>query len=272
MINNSLGGTSLIVSTYNWPEALDLCLTSIRTQNLLPSEVIIADDGSTEETRILIEAYKRDFPVPIIHVWQPDEGFQLSKIRNKAIAAATQNYIVQIDGDLILERNFIKDHVAFRKENTFVSGSRVIMSKELSTKLIRSKNTQVHLTSKGLLNVFNGIRIPLLTPYLENYKQEDIYYLRGCNMAFWRKDLIKVNGYNEDFIGWGREDNEIGLRLINSGVKKRIIKFSGIVFHIYHPEKTRTGLNINDDLMQQAAVKKTVYCEKGLNQYYDNIL
>jgi predicted glycosyltransferase involved in capsule biosynthesis len=102
---------------------------------------------------------------------------------------------------------------------------------------------------------------------MENYRQEDIYYLRGCNMAFWRSDLFKVNGYNEAFIGWGREDNEIGLRLINSGVKKRIIKFSAIVFHIFHQEKTRTGLSINDELLQLTATKNIMRCEKGLDQY-----
>lgn len=258
---------SLIVSTYNWPEALNLCLESIRRQAVLPNEVIIADDGSTDETRLLIEKHKQNFPVPIIHVWQADEGFQLSKIRNKAIAQASGDYIVQIDGDLILERHFIQDHISFSYKNSFVSGSRVIMNKDLSQKLIKSGQTYVTLASKGLLNKFNGLRLPFLSKRMENYKQEDIYYLRGCNMAFWRSDLLRVNGYNEDFIGWGREDNEIGLRLINSGIRKRIIKFTGIVFHIYHPEKTRSGLNVNDELMHLTASRNLVYCEKGLNQY-----
>jgi glycosyltransferase involved in cell wall biosynthesis len=267
MNTTQFSGVSLIVSTYNWPEALNLCLLSIGKQTLLPDEVIIADDGSTDETFKLIEKHKLNFPVPIIHVWQPDEGFQLSKIRNKAIVAASQEYIVQIDGDLILEKHFIKDHVTFRKENTFVSGSRVIMKKELSRRLMPLGKIEVALTSKGLINRFNGLRLPLLSKYMENYRQEDIYYLRGCNMAFWRSDLFKVNGYNEAFIGWGREDNEIGLRLINSGVKKRIIKFSAIVFHIFHQEKTRTGLSINDELLQLTATKNIMRCEKGLDQY-----
>lgn len=260
-------GISLIISTYNWPQALNLCLLSVRKQNLLPNEIIIADDGSTVETKKLIEKFQLNFPVPIYHVWQPDEGFQLAKIRNKAVALASRDYIIQVDGDLILEKNFIKDHIAFRSEKTFVSGSRVIMNKELSESLLASESVDVPLNSNGLENVFNGIRIPFLSKLMMNYKQEDVYYIRGCNMAFWRKDLLNVNGYNEAFVGWGREDNEIGARLINSGIRKRIIKFSGIVFHICHKEKTRTSLDVNDQVLQLTMSEKLTYCDKGLNQY-----
>lgn len=259
--------TSLIVSTYNWPEALNLCLISILEQTVMPDEVIIADDGSTSETAGLIALFQQKFPVPLFHVWQEDHGFQLSKIRNKAIAKASKAYIIQIDGDLILDRHFIHDHLSFSRKNSFVSGSRIIMSNRLSQELIKQNRTKVSLTARGLTNVLNGIRLPLLSHMLSNYRKDDIYYLRGCNMAFWKSDLIRVNGYNEDFSGWGREDNEIGLRLIHSGVQKRIIKFSGIVFHIYHPEKTRSDLNVNDLLLRKTAAEKLTFCKNGLNQY-----
>ncbi len=260
---------SLIVSTYNWKEALNLCLKSIKSQTVLPKEVLIADDGSRDDTKTMIANIKSDFPVPLIHVWQEDEGFQLSKIRNRAIAKASGDYIVQVDGDLILERHFIQDHIAFRETGSFVSGSRVIMTKERSQKLLNSGSVQVMLTNNGLINKMNGVRIPILSKHLDNYKNQDIYYVRGCNMAFWKKDLIAVNGYNEDFVGWGREDNEIGLRLIHSGIKKRIIKFSGVVFHIYHEEKARTALNINDQLLKETAVRQLTRCHNGLNKYLD---
>lgn len=104
---------TLIVSTYNRPDALTLCLESILHQNILPSEVIIGDDGSTEETRKVINRYQKKFPVPLIHVWQEDKGFRLAKARNKCLAKASYEYIIQIDGDLILHRDFVKDHLAF---------------------------------------------------------------------------------------------------------------------------------------------------------------
>jgi glycosyltransferase involved in cell wall biosynthesis len=261
-------GVSLIVSTYNWPAALNLCLLSIQKQVLLPDEVIIADDGSGEETRLLIEKFINEFPVPLIHVWQPDEGFQLSRIRNKAIARASQGYIVQIDGDLILERHFIQDHVAFRKEGSFVSGTRVQMSSKLTARVIENALTDISVFSKGITNTSNAIRVPILSKFLESrYKRSDPAYVRGCNMAFWRKDLITVNGYNERIVGWGREDSELAIRLINAGVAKRIYKFGAVVFHLYHKETKRAQFDINQSILEQAISNKTTSCEHGLDQY-----
>jgi glycosyltransferase involved in cell wall biosynthesis len=268
VMNTNKISTSLFISTYNWPEALNLCLLSIRKQRILPDEVVIADDGSTEETRKLIEKHQLDFPVPLLHVWQPDEGFQLARIRNKAIAASTNKYIIQIDGDLILHPSFIADHIDLAKKGSFVTGSRVILNSATSETLLRQQKTAVNILKKGISNRMNGIRLKVLRNYFsEQYRVHDIYYLRGCNMAFWRNDLVKVNGYNEDFISWGREDNEIAARLINAGLKKRIIKFGGIVYHIFHAEKARTVTCRNQDLLNEAISNKKTVCTTGINQY-----
>lgn len=259
---------SLVVSTYNWPEALNLCLNSIRNQTLFPDEVIIADDGSTEETRILVEKHKQDFPVPLHHIWQADEGFQLSKIRNKAIAFSSSEYIVQIDGDLILSPHFVGDHVTFRKRGTFVSGIRVQMSPELSKKAINEGLTSISMLSKGLGNFFNGFRIPLLRSFLASrYKNRDLTYVRGCNMAFWRADLVSVNGYDESIIGWGREDSELAIRLMNSSVDRRILKFGAVAFHIYHSEISRLNLADNDDILKNSLENNVKVCSNGISQY-----
>ncbi len=260
--------TSLNISTYNWPEALNLCLLSVKALNVLPDEVVITDDGSTENTRLLIEKLQKDFPVPIKHVWQPDEGFQLAKIRNKGIAASSGDYIIQIDGDLILHPNFIADHLAFSKRGSFVSGSRVILGEQYSKALLKAGKPRVNLFNSDVKNKLNGFRIKALRNYLsERYRMNDMLYMRGCNMAFWRDDLIKVNGYNEGFVGWGREDNEVAVRLINTGIRKRIIKFGGVVFHIFHPEKSRSDLSKNDDMLKDAITNKRIYCPIGVNQY-----
>ena len=265
---NKYPSSSLIVSTYNWPEALELCLLSIKKQSVYPSEVIIADDGSTEATKKLIDQYKVNFPVPLLHVWQPDEGFKLSQIRNKAIATARKEYIIQIDGDLILHRKFVEDHLKFSKKGYFVTGSRVMINEEFSKILLSTKKVTFSLFNKGLYNISNGFRLKLLASYLgKKYRINDIYYMRGCNMAFWRTDLIKVNGYNEGFRGWGREDNEIAARLLNNGTKKLVFKFGGVVFNLFHEEKSRSNINLNDDLLKNAVHHKSTYCLKGLDQY-----
>lgn len=260
--------SSLIISTYNWPEALRLCLLSVKEQSVLPDEVIIADDGSTEETIDIIESIRPAFPVRIVHIWHKDEGFQLSKIRNKAIATSSYDYIIQIDGDLILHKHFIKDHLNLSKRGSFITGSRVLMSQQLSERLLRLQKTSIQLFEPGLGNLFNRVNATWLSRYLaDRYRTRDIFSLRGCNMAFWKEDLVRVNGYNECFIGWGREDNEIAVRLLNSGLRKRTIKFGGIVFHIHHKEADRRGCNENEWHLTYALQNKSVYCSQGLNQY-----
>jgi glycosyltransferase involved in cell wall biosynthesis len=264
----TLSKSALIISTYNWPEALRLCLLSVAEQSVLPDEVIVADDGSTRQTAEVIEAIQADFPVKLVHVWQEDEGFQLSKIRNKAIAMSSADYIIQIDGDLILHRHFVKDHLALSKRGTFVTGSRVLMDKQLSERLLNLQNPRIAPFQSGLGNFGNRFSISWLSRYMaDRYKTNDIFALRGCNMAFWREDLLHVNGYNEVFHAWGREDNEIAVRLLNAGLKKRAIKFGGVVFHIYHPEVDRGGCRENEEYLSYALMHKTVHCSQGIDQY-----
>jgi glycosyltransferase involved in cell wall biosynthesis len=263
---------SIIISTYNWPAALRLCLHSVLKQSVLPSEIIIADDGSREETRALIERFAKNSMIPIIHVWHPDEGFQLAKIRNRAIAKASQPYIIQIDGDLILHPHFIEDHLHLRENGYFVSGSRVLLSAETSQALLHnpSSNKGIGRHHRKSGNFFNRFRNKILCNLLSTrYKVwgKYAYYVKGCNMSFWRRDLLKVNGYNEDFTGWGREDSELAIRLINAGIKKKFLKMGGITYHLFHPEASRDMDSRNTALMQMAIKEKLVVASKGLNQY-----
>ena len=123
---------SLIISTYNWPEALDLVFKSVLRQSLMPNEIVIADDGSSEQTKNLINSYKKLFSVPLLHVWHKDEGFRRSVILNKAVSLAKSRYIIQIDGDVLLHSKFIKNHINFMRPNAFVHGSRVLLNRKLT--------------------------------------------------------------------------------------------------------------------------------------------
>ncbi len=260
---------SLIVSTYNWPLALRKCLESILELRKMPDEVIVADDGSREETKELIDLYKAKFPIPLLHIWQPDEGFQLSKIRNKAFAATSGEYIIQIDGDLILHPYFIEDHIRIAQRGFFLTGSRVILNKNMTKEILEDRFLHDAGLSdkKNRLNGMHSFMVQRLLSRVYKTAGRHKFYVKGCNMSFWKSDLVKVNGYNESFIGWGREDSELAIRLINAGVKKKFLKMGGIVYHLYHNEASRLQEQANVDLMNRAIKQKTTWCENGMNQY-----
>lgn len=260
--------STLLIATYNWPEALEQTLLSVKRQVMLPTEVIIADDGSKEATRKLIAGFQTDFPVPLRHIWQPDEGFKLGQIRNKAIAAATGEYLIQIDGDLILHPSFVEDHVQAARPGHFIGGSRVLLSEELSKQLFKNKQQAISIFQEGVRNKLNAVHAPAIAGFIELFKKEKgLYNLRGCNMSFWRKDLLAVNGYNEQITGWGREDTELVIRLYNKGIQRVYFKLQGIVYHLYHKEYDRTSVLKNDEVVKQAIENKSTWCEKGISQY-----
>ncbi|MCH7409078.1 glycosyltransferase family 2 protein [Belliella sp. DSM 111904] len=262
---------SLLITTYNWPEALELCFQSILNQYTPPDEVVFADDGSKDPTRILIESFREKTDTPIQHIWQEDDGFQLAKIRNKAIAACKHPYIIQIDGDLILNPYFIKDHINHIKPNSFTTGSRVNLHEPYSKKILNSGILPpISEIKRNSNNFFNGLRIPYLTKFLSNkYKTKNKYrdFTRGCNMAYWRDDAIQINGYNENMIGWGSEDKEFVTRMINNGKEKRFLKFSAIVYHIWHQFSNRSSQNINDEIYQKSVNQTIIKTQNGINKY-----
>ena len=260
---------SLIISTYNWPNALRLCLTSVLEQSVLPSEVIIADDGSTQETAQVINEFQQNTPVEIKHIWHPDDGFRLAAIRNKAIAKVTCDYIIQIDGDLILHPHFVADHQALKKEGYFVAGSRVMLSKKSTQPLLENKSTNLNKYAYPRLDM-NGIRNSILRRFLATRykaKGKHTFYVKGCNMAFFKADLLKVNGYNEAFTGWGSEDREIAIRLINAGVKKQFLKNGGICYHLFHPSPSKETELRNEKMMNDAIFSRSIWATEGLKKY-----
>ncbi|KYP14909.1 glycosyltransferase family 2 protein [Flavihumibacter sp. CACIAM 22H1] len=261
-------GSSLIISTYNWPKALDCCFNSILGLKVWPDEIIIADDGSTEDTRELIAVFRKKSRVPVVHIWQPDTGFQLAKIRNKAVAAARYDYIIQIDGDLILDPYFVKDHLSSAKPGRFIGGSRCLLSKCFSEQLLEDPRVQVSLWKQGVRNRENGIRMLPVGKLLNRLvKTSSSRSIRGCNMSFWRADFIRVNGYNEDYIGWGKEDTDLVIRFFKIGLERPMFKFIGIAYHIWHKEADRSGLEKNEALLHQLNSGLRHSCENGVSKY-----
>lgn len=257
---------SLIISTYNWPRALHLCLESVMQQTVMPSEILVADDGSGPSTRAVIEHFASISPVPLRHIWHEDKGFRLAAIRNKAIAASRSEYIIQIDGDLILHRKFVQDHLAFARKGRFITGSRGVLTEELTHRLLDGESVTLTLLTKGVRNKNNALRLPLLAALYGAVGPTR--FVKGCNMAFWRDDLIRVNGYDEGFTGWGREDTELAIRLNNIGIRQQSMKYQGIVFHLHHKQQDRDNLSANDAHYQQSVREHRTRCEKGVDQHF----
>ncbi|MCF6307118.1 MAG: glycosyltransferase family 2 protein [Flavobacteriaceae bacterium] len=257
---------SLITPTYNWPEALELLLLSIIKQSVLPNEVIVADDGSKKETSDLIKRFQKDFPVPLHHIWHEDINNRKPTIMNKAIASSKNNYIIEIDGDIIMHKDFIKDHLSLAEKDVYLYGSRVNIQEQYLKTLFKNKQINFNFFSKGIKKRGRTLHIPFLA---NRYKKESNLSskLRGCNMSFWKDDFIKINGFNEELIGWGVDDSEMVQRLINNGIKGKRLKYKAIVYHIYHNEQDKSKVGFNENMERIAKEKMITHIRKGIDQY-----
>ena len=258
--------TDLIITTYNRPEALDLVLAAACAQTVPPAAILVADDGSGPDTAAVVKRHAASSPVPIRHLWQEDRGFRAARSRNMAMAAARSEYLVFIDGDMVPSRDFIADHLMMAKRGIFVQGSRVLVSRELTEKVIREGWQEPGIFSPGIENRKNLLRLPALARLLFRPCRSD-HGIRTCNFACWRDEAIRVNGFNEEFKGWGREDSEFAVRLLNSGVRRVNLKFMARACHLFHPEAERTGLAANDKILDMARLHGTTRCEIGVARH-----
>ena len=257
---------SLVITTYNRPEALNLVLHSLLKQSTLPDEVIIADDGSGEATKNLIREFNSHHEICAIHSWQEDKGFRLSKSRNRAIARARCEYIIIVDGDMILHKDFIKDHKRFARKNTYIQGGRVLLQPEITDKILKSNIfKKPSVFKKDSKNKANSFRVPFLSLLISLKIDQNMKRIRGCNFSLFKEDILNVNGFNEEFKSWGKEDSEFVQRLFNNGIKRIDLKFSGIQYHLFHREGSAESRNLKilDNTMNQ----NLSWCENGINKY-----
>ncbi|MFP9098288.1 glycosyltransferase family 2 protein [Flavobacterium sp. RHBU_24] len=257
---------TLVTPTYNWPQALELLLLSVTRQTVLPNEVIVADDGSRDDTRALIAELQKTFPVPLIHVWHEDIKNRKPAIMNKAIAKAKYDYIIEVDGDIIMNRYFVQDHLTYSRPGQYLFGSRVTLLKEKLNELYEKKLTHFGFFDANITKRMRTLRMPFFMLFEKQINKRS-HKLRGCNMSFWRSDFLAVNGFNESLTGWGQDDSELIERLHNLGIKGRRLKHTGIAYHIYHPEQSKTHVAHNFAIEDETRAKKLTYIEKGIDQY-----
>lgn len=243
---------SIIIATYNWPEALDLCLNSLKNQTFKNFEILVADDGSKDSTRKIIESYAANSSIKITHLWQEDIGCRKTLIGNKAIHASNGDYLIFLDGDCIVQPDFIEKHISLAKEGCAITGSRILLNQEFTQKILFEKKIDlidlkrqfIPLRFKGYLNKVLPLFFKFGDGFWRNYKKFVWRRIKGCNMSCWRKDALKIGGFDETITGWGHEDADFIFRLENSGIQRKSGSWATEVLHLFH--KVRDQSNNTD--------------------------
>ena len=255
---------SLIITTYNNPVALKKATGSVLSQTRQPDEVLIADDGSGEETARVAESFSAAASFPVFHVWQEDRGFRAARIRNEAIRRSSGDYIILLDGDCVMNRHFISDHLELAEKGYFIQGKRVHVNsggvKSFSNERADSAVSLIQMVLfRRISNVHHILRLPFLPP-VRNRKLKGI---KSCNMSFFREDILAVNGFNEEFVGWGNEDSELAWRFLKYGLRKKVHQFMAICFHLWHPTNKTAGTG-NKEILSATLASAEYCCRNGI--------
>jgi glycosyltransferase involved in cell wall biosynthesis len=323
---------TLAVTTYERPDALAAALKSLTAQSVLPDEVIVADDGSGEVTRTVVQQLASRVAYPVHHVRQEHKGFRVARLRNLAIAKATSEYIVFVDQDMVLHREFIADHREFARQGAFTQGVRIPLDAKETSEHLRTvsisgarivsgpaETEQPHRAEEAPSTrtypntafaapsthgaYARGSRIPhdptdrsrprpdprevvvearepqghsrrrfygyrnLALADFTRHLANAFIAIKSCNQGFWREDLVAVNGFDEDFTGWGSEDKELCARLRNHGVARQTLLFGGIAFHLYHPPASRDRHAENERLLARTLTEHRVRATNGLDAH-----
>ncbi len=257
---------TLLISTYNNPRLLDACLRSVARQRVMPCEVLVADDGSTAETAALIESWRERIPVPLRHIRHEDRGWRLGMIRNKAIALATGEYVIQVCGDQFLGRRFVQDHLRAARPGTFVCGSRVEVGRT-PTRVFLKRNRK-WIPPGVYLSSWKALRIPFLSAWISAlYRPSYQVRIEGGNMAFWREDLLRLNAYDEGRPLPGLEEWELSSRLAKEGINPMPLRLRALCFHLDHPVRVRHAfLHLSGAALSHPGLQPA-RCDEGVDKW-----
>jgi len=255
---------TLVISTFNQPQALIKTLEGVRRLTLAPAEVLIADDGSDDVTRELVNKFSTRSPVPVKHIWHPHNGFRKTIILNKTVAMATGSYLVFTDGDCVPHPKFVADHAALAEKGFWVQGRRCFVREEHVPAFTAEKiQPWSWLLAGRITGAAKGVRWPLAIIRRDTEQRGII----GCNMAFWRDDLVAVNGFDEDYTGWGTEDSDIGTRVYHLGRRRKFVYGRAITFHLNHPPVPRGHHAASLTRLAETIATRKITCVNGLNRH-----
>ena len=262
---------SVIITTYNRPDALTAVVEACFAQGDKNFEIIIADDGSTHNTRDCVAALQARAPVPLRHVWQEDLGFRAARVRNLGTLAADGDYIVFLDGDCVPQQDFVARHRQLAQRGYLVQGSRILLDERLTARALAEPIDLQRLSLADKLRFrFSGginkvLQLLLRWPDIGRTSKRFTWRrIKSCNLGVWRSDLDLVNGFDESFLGWGHEDSDLVVRLFNAGVMRKDGAFATEVFHLWHRENQRDQESSNRQLVLQRAADKTTQAVQGL--------
>jgi glycosyltransferase involved in cell wall biosynthesis len=235
---------------------------------VLPDELIIADDGSGDSTGDVIARFAASRPFPVLHVRQEHQGFRVTRLRNLATARARGEFIVFVDGDMLLHPSFLADHRAHARRGAWTQGVRLHLDAQASARALTAPGTLPAIGSAGLggLRRLYAWHAPWLSPFLSRAANAFIA-IKACNQGFWREDLLAVNGFNEEIVGWGFEDKELAVRLARVPRRRRTLLFGGIAWHLHHPPASREHRDANAALLARTRQERLVRCRRGLDAH-----
>ena len=248
---------SLIVTTYNWPEALRLTLTSAIRQSSFQGEIIIGDDGSGPDTARTIEEVMGPTAIRWCHVRHEDVGIRQARVKNLAVSYSRCEYLIFIDHDVVLHPYFVSDHLRMSEKGVFLQGKRCFLGESQTKDMFTQGVFTASFFSPHLRNRKNAIRNLLLGHVLSRRKRFQ-RVLRGCNLSMHREDFLRVDGYDEVFDQlWGREDSDICYRLFHYNVRIRNLWFCALQYHIHHTvSKAREKDRLDEELERVVQEKR----------------
>lgn len=264
---------SIIFTTYNSPKWLSNVLTGFSYQSYRDFEIIIADDGSSEDTKKIIDSFRQKISSPIIHVWHEDKGFRKCEILNKAVLASTSDYLVFTDGDCIPHYQFMQTHFEKKEKGYFLSGGYFKLPMNISESITHQDILSGRcfdikwLKSLGLESSFKNTKLIFNKNFsmIMNKITPTNASWNGHNSSCWKKDILAINGFDEN-MHYGSEDREFGERLINFGIKSRQIRYSAICIHLDHSRGyvNKEDLNNNASIRKETNVNKKVWTNFGI--------
>jgi len=267
---------AVVVTTYNRPDALERALSAYHVQDDLDFELLVADDGSTDATRRLVERFAARVPFPVRHVWHEDLGFRAAAIRNRAIAATAADYVVFTDGDCVPLAGFVRSHRRLAEPGWFVAGNRLLLSRRFTERVLADSPIALErLSAVDWTLCFLRGDVNRLAPLLRAGPGDPLGWRKArpgrwqgaktCNLGVWRADLVRINGFDETYSGWGLEDSDLVIRLLHAGVRHKSGRFATPLAHLWHAENDRTQLTRNQHQLDELLASDRTGARSGLD-------